>query len=443
MSHRILSRSNILLSSAAVAVAALALAAAAQTDSKGSIENLDKGRRENSARFEKLVQGKQPPAGAEDTAAADAYARWFIHQMTIPSVQTKRTTGSGSALHDLAREFDRQVRENVKGFFPANQAFVKIFTTRVIAAFRDVFGLTFNSNRVAVVNTALLLPIYAKSGDSDFATYLEELLKDEKQHPVVKLYAVKGLREYFSKIQPWKKSFDPADKRLVAQLKIDSSRLETVLKFIERKDKMDDDALRFIRREAIHTLALAGAPAMKTHKDGKVEVAAALTLLRALAGGKDGLSPAPSLTERAEAAIGVCKFKTKELDDYQPEAGIYLVGQFLLDFAAEYRKDYGSFVGKKEDRKIPKLPWKSYAERLETALKELKSNTPLDRKVADKLNTLLAGSKDILAPMSKHGPVEEPRGLRAVVKTLAPESGALFRGNKDLKINLGAGAEGE
>src|SRR5581483_9253017 len=114
----------------------------------------------------------------------------------------------------LKIEFDRQIKDNALSNYPKNAEFLKLFTKRVITAFKGVFDLAatkFKGNQVSIVNAAVLLPSYAKTRQDEFGTYLEDLLKDEKQHAVVKLYAVKAMREFFP-ARAWLASNNPNNK---------------------------------------------------------------------------------------------------------------------------------------------------------------------------------------------------------------------------------------
>jgi hypothetical protein len=424
---------------ALTAVALAPTAGLAQGKRLGNIADLEKAQRLHQGRFDRLSRAEDQPT-KEDEVVADTFAKWHIYRVTWPAIQDPRKRG---AMQDVIKDLENHLKYSVKPNEARNQAFLRMWTPKLVACFREVFDpkeFTFKhlENRVSVVNAAQLLPIYAETRQQAFGDYLEELLRDEKQYLVVQLYAVKGLRKYFP-VRPPKITDDPNDMALKEKIARDGRRLKTLIAFLERDwKKMPDateEAVKFVRREAIQTLAAAGAPAMEVQKGGKVEAPAAYTLLRVLSPGKDAMAPAPSLSEKCEAAIGVCQMDAKLIEEYQPEVGVYLVGQFLVDFATEYTKDYPLFKDK-ETRKVPLLAWRAQANRLEFALKQLQTNTPRASPVQGKLKALLDSSAPILRLIKERSRVDSPTLLRQTVSTLTPPSPLLFRGVKDMQIDL-------
>src|SRR5262249_35198422 len=126
---------------------------------------------------------------------------------------------------------------------------------------------------------------------------------------------------------------------LQAQSKRNIARVKALVDFIDRKpndETATTEAHHYLRREALRTLALAGIPAVEFDiKAGKIEGLAVLGLLHGLAPAGKGASKTPStplewiiLTERLEAAIGVCQLQFDSKVDpqslYQHELGVYL-----------------------------------------------------------------------------------------------------------------------
>src|SRR5262249_9230220 len=151
-----------------------------------------------------------------------------------------------------------------------------------------------------------------------FGLYLVYLLTDnaKAKHDVIKMYAAHGLREYFP-VAPLVEAEDIPDAQLRRKEK-EVKYVDALIKFIERKpaDKLtepEQNAVRFLRREAIESLAQAQAPMVMLGKD--VEGPIAPTLLKVLAP-NSGLDPAPGLAERIEAAIGICELKYSKVPDY-------------------------------------------------------------------------------------------------------------------------------
>ena len=115
------------------------------------------------------------------------------------------------------------------------------------------------------------------------------------------------------------------------------------------------EAYRFLRREAIESLGLAGAPAVaavkfQVQKIDTVEGPIAPILLRVLMPG--GLTPEASLAERNEAALALCSLKP--LDKYDPAPTYYFINQTLFDLCRDYSEDFSNIGGgAKSQRRFP------------------------------------------------------------------------------------------
>jgi len=396
-------------------------------------------------RFLQLIKGEDTPA-AEDDRVLDTAAAYFVYRTTWTDLQTDRKT---FPLLANARELGDQVKDNALPNAGKNQEFMKKWTKRMADAFGEVFAFKLPDNRVSVVNAALLLPIYARTRHEDFSGFLEKLITNEKQHDVIKLYALKALREY-PPATPMKASDDPSDKALQARLARDTARIESVLKFLDRKwDAMDPAVASYLRREAVQTLAGSQVPALAVQK-GKVKVPVAPVLVQALLSEKEdaGLRPslkATKLSVRGEAALGVCRMNTKWVEGYQPEVGLYLLGRFLVDFVNEYRGDYANFGGRKfkkdEQRPVPLLPWKREADRLSKALDELPANLRDDSPSYAKAVAMAKVAKESLDGIRRLASVDPPNILGKAVQALAPaaENTFLFRGVKESKVEISGG----
>lgn len=400
---------------------------------------LPRAHAEGVGKFDRLARGEEKP-GPDDKKLLDTFAQYAVYRVTWDAVQAKR-----GGLAEVARDLEAQVAKL------KDPAFLKLFSDRVIACLGEVLSLDPKDNRVSVVGAAMLLPVYAKARDDGFGDYLAKLLTDEKQHLAVRLYAVKALREYFP-ARAHHPADEPGDKKLQERIARDRGRVQALLTFLGRKwdgtPGVTPEAARFIRREALATLARVDAPAMRAVK-GKVDTPAAYALLTVLAPGKAGLRPPPSLSEKCEAAVGVCnllgakenKVGMNLIEEYQPDVGVYLVGQFLVEFTKEYIKDYQVFGGKAKEGKVPMLPWKVEATRLEQGLKTLLETTK-ESPVAPKLAALLKQSTPILEGIRNGRRVDAPTLLQTAVSATRPQTGTVFRGNKELDIDL-TGAAGD
>lgn len=453
MSHRFSSRSVLLAGLSAVAAALLVpVYVQAQGKDIGSKTELTRLMTQHRNRFEQLITGGEKP-GPEDKAVLDTFAQWHIYRMTWMNLMGLAGT-ERSKLPIVASDLDNQVRIANDHRDKNNLEFLKQWTVSVVKAFDEVFKEVVpraKENRIALVNTALLLPIYAKLRQEQFGEYLEKLLADPKQHEIVKLYAVKGLREYFHPTEgarAHKPSDDPDDMELKKEIERDTRRVMVLLNFLNRKwDGVDPAAAQFIRREAIQTLALARVPAMDVQKKGKVVAPVSYALLRVLVPGKDGLNPPPSLPEKVEAAIAIFKLKAKDIDAYQPEPGLYLAGQCLKEFVNKYREDFPNFgskaKGKDFERKVPIVPWKMEANRLIGALKEIQKGLRDDQPAHANAAKFAQQVIPVLSQIQVHGQVTGlPAGFDQFLERAfrTKTGGALFKGSKEYQVDLAGGA---
>src|SRR5262249_18719042 len=118
-------------------------------------------------------------------------------------------------------------------------------------------------------------------------------------------------------------------------------------------------AHQYVRREAIRALAATRYPIAPKTKAGVTSMSA-LWLQRAL---NKEMDPAPSLTEQAEAAIGLCHLRAGLSKEYNLDAAAYEVGKFLVDYIGEYSNQRATKQGL--------IPWKLYSMRLVLALDAL------------------------------------------------------------------------
>ncbi|MCI0459098.1 MAG: hypothetical protein L0Z62_19245 [Gemmataceae bacterium] len=399
--------------------------------------------------FEELINGEREPSGAAEEEAIEAMAQWYVYQMTVRNKQTEK-----AALFQLQEHLQNKINNNVlkSGNIDKNRAAVKLFTARLTVCLKQVFDLDFVKNRVSIVNSAILLPIISKLRQEEFGDFATELLNDPKQHDTVKLYALKALRDYLPvRVTRLTDQDQPKEvqQKLKEQKERDLRRLKAVTDYLRREWKMPKDApkevedvARFIRREAIQTLAQAGAPAVEVAK-GKVEGAVAPHLLVVLTGKTSGMVPEPGLLEKCEAAIGLCYLNVKQLDDYQVELGAYLVAQFVAEFINEYQKDHPTFGGKlskddKDTRKLPLIAWKVQVDRLRKALTRLHDNLPAGNKTRDKLARLINEVSTPLGSIASHNLTSPPATLQARVADLRPPNGLVFRSSKEWEIRLPA-----
>lgn len=382
----------------------------------------------------KLFSGERPPT-AEDQKLMDVTARWYIHRVTWP-------VGKAEEWAKLHETLERDLLGPLlsPSAMKGNRVFVEQLGKHMAKALRQVLTRDFNDdNRVAMLNAALMLPPIARLKQEDVGDLLVELLKDKKCHDAIKLYAARAMREFFP-ARILTVDDDPKDAKVNVKFKRDTDRVLALTSFIDRKgpvpaDEAEREAIRFMRREAVASLAQAGAPALAAlKKKGVVEIPVAYELLRVLVRGKEGYDPPPSIAERVEAALGLCHLRDPGANaDYDPSVAVYAVGQTFADYATEYQKDYGNIFGRKDPKnikegsKIPTMPWRVQSERFKQAVKELVVNTkgtPAQAN-AKKLETQV---NLVATSIAGYASVQSELGqTRKVADALAPKSGQIYK----------------
>lgn len=377
--------------------------------------------------FSRLLNKKEAPA-AGDQPHLDAICKYYIYRTTLTTWQNKPDD-----LAKLMVEFDRSFIDRV--LREGHKEMVNLTGKLLAKRFGDVLDLDFLENRQACVLAAAMLPLAAKLKQDDFGEYLVKLIQDPKRHDAIKLYALRGLREFFP-IQLTTDEDDPKDQRIQQRKSRDIQRVQVVLDFLDRKwpanasaSKEETEAVRYLRKEALATLAFAQWPVVYIDRKGtRVEGPAVYGLVKPLV--KDRLQPPPSVAEKCEAALGLCGLKTAPaLNDYQADAGVYLVGKGLLALADGYREDLGAIVGQGQDKKPPRLAWKVYAERFLQELKTLEANARGTTANAA-AKALASSARDLLLQMKVYQQIDV-RELEKVVNGLRPKTNTLFKKVKD------------
>jgi hypothetical protein len=364
------------------------------------------------------IPGQKQASGTQDAEAADVAkkaANWYVWQLLYKH--------GPSVVKNFKERMDYAVLNKDK-----NQVFMRMFNQQMINYFKTLLAGNFGTYSVAQINAGVMFPSLARYGDEEFGKYLIELAKDSKLHDAVKLYAIKGLREFF-KAKPPQPASD--EQKVGAE---DAARLEAVLGFLMREAPKSQspeevEAFRFVRREAVKALAQAAVPAASITKDD-VKVPVALALLQVLAPEKNGINPPTSMSEKAEAAIGLCTMRAVErskvvrFESYQPEAAIYLVGKFLTEFGELYQTDEPNLA---KGSTIPTLlPWKNYADKLISALQEMQERTPAGAAYSANLDKLVESGKRLLGDIRIHRRIDEPlANLKSTVKQMWPQAPAL------------------
>jgi hypothetical protein len=396
----------------------------------GTKESLQKAFKENSLRRDKLFLGDEP-AVADDTSAkkiAEAAANWYIYRLTHVTEDKLVVQKEFSA--EIVKMMDKKGRNN--------RVFINMFGPALVSSMKEVLARDIKTDQATVINAAMMLPTMAKLKQDQVSDYLiEQLVKGSNTHDAVRLYALKGLKEVMPiTIQPG----DDLDLKDTAQndkRKRDTDVVEALTNYIERPVTVagmsaeEVDAVRYIRREAIISLAQAGAPAVlavnkKQAKKDILQGAVAPTLLKVLAGRE--IKPPPSLQEKIEAALGLCALKHPNMPEYDPSLATYLIGRTIVDLVDDYNRDLANIGVLGKNRRLPYIAYRTDAKRLGDALTEFakNANTPQTKILKDLAQPVLASMTKFTAT-EPYLPPANSVDLRKHVSTTRPKTGDVFK----------------
>jgi hypothetical protein len=429
-----------------MALAAVFASRAAAQDQLESLKKLEGDRSKHYTTLSKLKGGQEKPTAA-DKDAIDAEAMYLVYRFTTVQL------GDPERMKKYQKDFTDTINqleypENKKG----NRQFVQQLSPVLVKRFQALLDMDdekFLQNSYAIINAAPMLPQAARLKDEAIGNYCADLIASKTRSDAIKLHAVRGLREYLPiAVIPDDSVLADATARRKAR---DVRYVDALVSYIERKggDKLsvpEQNAIRVLRREALETLAGANAPAVFAFK-GKVDGPIAPVFLRVLAP-KNSFDVPPGLTEKIEAAIGVCQikyasnannngFKGPAVPDYQPEIGVYLVGRLIHEFATEYNKDLVDIRANKPAM----IHWRYQAKRLEAALKDLSANAKghaIDAKVkslekaASDANLFPPMQGKMLNQVNQNGLLQ----FGKMVMTLRPPTANVYRSHKGFQIDL-------
>jgi hypothetical protein len=360
-------------------------------------------------------------------------------------------------MYEVVDDFTRLIKDAVgeswkdkdKEAQDAHDKFLNLFGKELVKAFQKLLALPkkdFNPKQYdgMVIHVGLMLEQLGRLGQPEVADFLSRQLADSKSD-VIRLFAFKGLRESFGARPPevFRFTQDPEREAIVA-------RLEPLLDFLTRPPALpanpsDEEvaALRYVRREAIKALAqtrLHSVPFL----DGKtLKAHVAHALARVLVGDKSGMTPPASLSERLEAAIGLCQMKAEieanrdAIVRLQPELVVGLVGKTVNELAQAYQQDFPHIDLK--GGKVPRLPWKVYAERMDNALKELQANLPAKADSARKnAQDLHKAASALLKLMKSHKGLSDLAELQEVLRNMPRPAADVYSGAPGPQIQIGA-----
>lgn len=398
-----------------------------------------------------LISGDRSPKPA-DKDLMDLMSKFYFWRVTWES--PRRDPGPmAKILTDFESDFvihALPVFTNKGG----NKEFITQFGPHVAARFKEIFAKDFEKFRVSQINAGVMLVSMCRFKQEEVGDLLVELLKDKKQHDVIKLYALKGMREFFPiRVVP---ELDELSKQNARKKERDLERIQVLMDFIGQRFPTpasweELEASRYIRREAIASLAHVGAPAVAAlKKKGVVEGPAAYGLIKVLLQGREGLPPltitvdgkvreeGPSLMEKVEAALGLCRLKKAEELGYDPSVGVYLVARTLVDFFSAYNKDFVNIAGAKTVAKVPFVAWRLQAERFKEGLKELVANTKDYKEAHANARELEKTCLPLFADMQgkQFNQLQGYNVFLQIVPRMMPKSGVLYTRAKGPQVEL-------
>jgi len=403
----------------------------------GDSAAMEKASKKIKSRFAEIAASDKQPS-KDDLAAVELAAQYYVFRVTWPEYNE-----SPDKLAAALKEFNAMYKQRiVDNLFPEE----KIYRDTVVTfhrALKDSFKKVlderdFAKNRLSSVNAAMMLPVLGKSKSEDISDFLTGIISSAKQNDAVKLYAMRGLKEYF-----------PLDPQALMVKPGDVKRVQALTNYIERKwdvkkeNKQEMDACSYLRREAIRVLGQTQLAAVGFQKK-RVEGQIASTLLRVLA--KDFLDPPPSLSEKCTAAFALCNVKTN-LQDYHPDMAIYAVGHTLGQFVTEYRSDQINFKKEpakdkeaKDTKKGARLPWKAMSEDWDRSLAAFEAHTKNDKvtslkKAAEPLLKAIQGYQNPNEQIANGFVNEFVTKLKTAQKIPFKES--FTPDNKPLEVELG------
>jgi hypothetical protein len=321
-----------------------------------------------------LQEGKLPLEESHKSLLKKA-ASWFVYQLTYDEYQFKKLVDNPTGEHKTMKALVDEAFKHIlipdpkKPLRKEQQDFMRGFSKALTSAIKDVLN---NHVPIAQVNAGIILAKLGETGIEDNADAMCDILENKDYEDHVKLYALIGLRNLFKISEGFQD-----EKRL-------SRTLKDLSEFLVRKPAFDPnktpheevEAFRYVRREAVRALGQTRLPAIGRPKTP--DARPALDLLRFMRA--EGLPLEPSLSEKVEAAIGLCQMQGKfgENYKYQPEYAAQYVGRLIVEFASRYDEKRGETSG---------VDWKYSAYRLKEALAMLKADAAGRIRYIDDLTT--------------------------------------------------------
>jgi hypothetical protein len=265
------------------------------------------------------------------------------------------------------------------------QAYMADFRATAVPMLREVLN---NRMLIARINAARVLHRFAVDGHEEVADDCVRILETTQEHDAVKVWAVKGIGEvlgqYANKTPKDAKRLDKAALAVYAWLE---ARCKVSPQLLADMQPDEHEAVRYLRREAIKALGSYRRPMIVDDpKTGTRQGPVAGLLVRIMVGDENAVSPSASITEREEAAYGLCLMQSKLSPTYQPDYVLHQWGRFIAALGAEANFD--------PDRK--KQRWQYFASHLKAGADTLATDFPRNSPTSVYLTNMMARVNPVL-----------------------------------------------
>ncbi|MFN4259327.1 MAG: hypothetical protein ACK4RK_08505 [Gemmataceae bacterium] len=328
--------------------------------------------------FRRMYDGRDSINLGDNREILKKAADWYVNRLTWPQYQGKvQDPKDQNTMKDVVNQAFERIwtadRLSSTGSFvdpkqpEQRREFANEFGKLVTENLRKTLN---NSEPITRINAARILAQVGKSGYDGTIDVAVEILRNPEPRPAndaVKLYAARAVKEWY-----WAK-----DTLGVESLpkEANAKAVSALLAYLAEKANLANAAQlspeelegqRYVRREVVRALALSRAPGLM--QDNGQLAQTAYWLLRVARA--DRLNPPPSLSERVEAAIGVCQLDPKLLKEtYSTDYAAYQLAWFITDFATYWNNR----AGLPSELGAP-IAWKVEAARLGVALDQLQRN---------------------------------------------------------------------
>jgi hypothetical protein len=367
--------------------------------------------------FEAMKKGDLPATGSDARKVLDHAAQWYAYRFTQQEHQDSTSKGMQTlrkeAGDQILNPHDKQRRLSPQQVTFAGE-FGRVYTDRL----REVLN---NPKLIARMNAAMMLQQLAATGLEQSTDALVEILRKPEENDAVKLWALRGLGDFFALgSNDLPDAFH--DKEREARC------IQALLDYLTEKSKGPADlppdeaaALSYVRNEALIALGRTRLPAFEKLVGMKyvLERPTALVLLRFLA--RDGVTPLPSMKEQVSAAVALCQLRASWCKEYQADYPAYFVGRFLVEFLQHYNTD----------REQKREPWKLYAMKLSQALNGWKTELegPPSNSAFSYVGALVGQADALLVDILEGKLTPAPTDLNNWLARNPPKNNSVYKGD--------------